>query len=450
MSAMRGGLRATAALVALACAGGVYAQSAAAAGSVSPRILSLTSSVRTVPARGGAVKLSARVAGATRCTFTGVGSAFASTARVVSVACASGRATVTVHVVPNALTRAASVRVILTAVPASGRAAQRTITLKQAAAAGSSNTTPPPAAALAIATTTLGGATVGVAYTGSLAATGGTAPYAWAVGTGALPQGIALGQNGTFSGSPVRAGQFAFAATVTDAKGQTATGSFSITVTAVTVRVAQSQQSTNWSGYSLDGGPFTYATGTFNVPTLTNTFGTADDSQWVGVDGDTPGDEDLIQAGVAEDFSSFGGLDIYAWWEILPAAETRIQTISVQPGDSVTVTLRQLSAGSWSISVVDNTSGQSFQTTQSYNGAGSSAEWIVEAPTLGSGRIATLGPYTPNVTFSNMSWTGTGTVFNPISLSQRGGTVSVPSTLSADQTSFTVAYGSAVPPAPVP
>lgn len=447
---MRGGLRATAALVALVCAGGVYAQSAAAARTVAPKILSLTSSVRTVPAKGGAVKLSARVSGAARCTFTGRGAAFASTARVVSVGCASGHATVTVHVVPNSLTKTMSVRVTLKAAPASGKAVLRTITLQQASAGGSVNTPNPPSAPLAITTTTLAGGTVGVAYTGTLTASGGTMPYDWSLDSGSLPTGLALGQDGTFIGSPSGSGQYSFVVRVTDAQGRTATVSLSITVAAVTVRVAPSQQSTNWSGYALDGGPFTRASGTFNVPTLTNTFGSASDSQWIGVDGDQPGNEDLIQAGVAEDFSSFGGLDIYAWWEILPASETRIESLAVQPGDSVTVTLQQLAAGSWSIGVVDNTSGQSFSTTQAYNGRGDSAEWIVEAPTLGSGRISSLGPYTPDVTFSNMSWTGTGTVFNPISLSQHGGTVSVPSPLSPDQTSFTVAYGSAVPPAPTP
>jgi len=442
---VRVGLRATAVAAVLLVAGVSVAQASAV--TPAPRILSLAASTQSVPAAGGAVRLTARVANATRCTFTGAGSAFAATARSVTVGCASGRASVTVHVVANALMRPASVPVTLKAISGS-RSVLRTVTLTQAAAQGASNGSNPPAAPLQITSSALPSGTVGLAYTGSITASGGTTPYAWTVDSGSPPPGLTLGGDGTLSGAPTRSGQALFVVRVTDAKGLTATASLSITVVPATVQVAPAQQSTNWSGYSLDGGPFTRASGTFNVPTLTNTFGSASDSQWVGIDGDTSGNDNLIQAGVAEDFSSFGGLETYAWWEILPAAETRIPTMSVHAGDSMTVTIVRVTSGSWSIAVVDNTTGQSFTTVQAYSGAGSSVEWIVEAPTVSFNRIATLGPYTPNVTFTNMSWTGAGSVFNPISLSQRGGTVSVPSALSSSQTSFTVAYGSTVPPAP--
>ena len=57
-----------------------------------------------------------------------------------------------------------------------------------------------------------------------LAATGGRQPYTWAVAAGgALPDGIALGPDGTVSGTPVAAGSFGLAVTVTDSYGTTAT-----------------------------------------------------------------------------------------------------------------------------------------------------------------------------------------------------------------------------------
>ena len=60
-------------------------------------------------------------------------------------------------------------------------------------------------------------AEVGVPFRGSLVASGGQSPYTWAA-TG-LPAGLALGADGTFSGSPRRAGGFTFTAHVTDARG---------------------------------------------------------------------------------------------------------------------------------------------------------------------------------------------------------------------------------------
>ncbi|HEY3356767.1 MAG TPA: putative Ig domain-containing protein, partial [Polyangia bacterium] len=57
------------------------------------------------------------------------------------------------------------------------------------AAAGQAPPPPPP---VAITTTSLPGATVGVAYSATLAAGGGTAPYTWAVTAGALPAGLTL------------------------------------------------------------------------------------------------------------------------------------------------------------------------------------------------------------------------------------------------------------------
>ncbi len=80
--------------------------------------------------------------------------------------------------------------------------------------------TPPPA--LDVRTTTLPSGTEDVLYPNvSLVATGGTAPYSWAVLSGALPSGMSLSSAGVLSGTPTAAGSFEFVVRVTDAVSAT-------------------------------------------------------------------------------------------------------------------------------------------------------------------------------------------------------------------------------------
>ncbi len=77
---------------------------------------------------------------------------------------------------------------------------------------------------------TLTGATVGLAYSDVVTATGGKAPYTWSLLSGALPPGISLATSGTVSGNPTTAGPGIFAVQAVDATGAVANGSISITV----------------------------------------------------------------------------------------------------------------------------------------------------------------------------------------------------------------------------
>ncbi|MDX8450143.1 putative Ig domain-containing protein [Mesorhizobium sp. VK3C] len=84
--------------------------------------------------------------------------------------------------------------------------------------------------------TTLADATMGQAYSATLnPATGGTAPYTYAVTGGALPPGVTLSSAGTLSGAPSAAGNFNFTVTATDSSGgtgpYTANQSYSLAVT---------------------------------------------------------------------------------------------------------------------------------------------------------------------------------------------------------------------------
>ena len=87
-------------------------------------------------------------------------------------------------------------------------------------------------APLQITTVTLPGATVGQWYQAYLNATGGTQPYSWtlAPGSGPLPPGLSLYNDGSISGSPLASGTFNFTVRVTDSRGTNASRGLSITV----------------------------------------------------------------------------------------------------------------------------------------------------------------------------------------------------------------------------
>jgi len=87
------------------------------------------------------------------------------------------------------------------------------------------------ATALTIATSApLPDGAVGSAYTQTLAATGGTAPYTWSRSAGALPPGVSLSTGGLLAGTPTTPGNYGFTAQVTDAGGLVTAKAFSILV----------------------------------------------------------------------------------------------------------------------------------------------------------------------------------------------------------------------------
>ena len=63
---------------------------------------------------------------------------------------------------------------------------------------------------------------VSVPYQASLTATGGSGTFTWSLGSGSLPRGVTLAQDGSLSGTPRESGRFAFQAKVTDSEGRSA------------------------------------------------------------------------------------------------------------------------------------------------------------------------------------------------------------------------------------
>ncbi|ELM3721176.1 putative Ig domain-containing protein, partial [Aeromonas hydrophila] len=115
---------------------------------------------------------------------------------------------------------------------------------------------------------TLSNGSVGTAYSQTITASGGSAPYSYAITAGALPEGLSLNAtSGLISGTPSTAGTTELAITVTDANGATSLQNFSITISAMEISVPASSQ-TLAAGQSATvdltqgatGGPFTQAT----------------------------------------------------------------------------------------------------------------------------------------------------------------------------------------------
>jgi hypothetical protein len=150
-------------------------------------------------------------------------------------------------------------------------------------------------------------------------------------------------------------------------------------------------QSVNWSGYDVTGGPFTSATATWTQPAVKasgDTFSAV--GIWVGLDGDGSGTVEQIGT-VAY---SEGTVGYAAWYEMYPGYPVTIG-MSIHPGDLMTGAVTWIKPATFILSLVNHTTGRSYQTTQfmSVPPALASAEVIVEAPGAGD-RIVPLADFT--------------------------------------------------------
>jgi hypothetical protein len=110
---------------------------------------------------------------------------------------------------------------------------------------------------------TLLAGTVATAYSQAITASGGTAPYSYAVTAGALPAGLSLNpSNGTLAGTPTASGTFNFTVTATDASTgsgpYTGARSYTLNIAGPTLTLWTGTTSTDW---------FTASNWTAGVPT---------------------------------------------------------------------------------------------------------------------------------------------------------------------------------------
>ena len=96
---------------------------------------------------------------------------------------------------------------------------------------------------------------IGMAYTDTLTAAGGTPPYTFSISAGTLPAGLTLNAStGVVSGTPTTAGTSSFTVKVTDAKSATATFATSITILSSILTIAM----TSSVATAAPGGKVTY------------------------------------------------------------------------------------------------------------------------------------------------------------------------------------------------
>jgi hypothetical protein len=86
------------------------------------------------------------------------------------------------------------------------------------------------AGALSLSPESLVDATRDQPYSQTLTASGGTAPFAFALTNGALPAGLALGADGTITGTPTDIGASSFTVQATDSLGWTGQRDYTVTV----------------------------------------------------------------------------------------------------------------------------------------------------------------------------------------------------------------------------
>jgi len=175
--------------------------------------------------------------------------------------------------------------------------------------------------------------------------------------------------------------------------------------------------STNWAGYAVTmanaGTPLTSVSGSWVVPAVIDCPKSLEESSfWVGIDGFQKTATTVEQIGTDSDCDKGnkknpGGPTYYAWWELYPqttvtvpaaklpvAAGDTMQASVTGSGSSFTLTIQNLTLGGPAFSITESTAAAA---------ANSSAEWIVEAPSVCSGGSCVTSKLAD---FSIVSFTG--------------------------------------------
>ncbi|NEN83581.1 hypothetical protein G3T11_14905 [Paenibacillus elgii] len=210
-------------------------------------------------------------------------------------------------------------------------------------------------------------------------------------------------------------------------------------------RVRPGWKSGNWSGYALKKAKknsFRSISGYWIVPRVKPGKKNGFSSAWIGIDGF--GNPSLIQTGTQQDYKQ-GKAVYYAWWEILPAPETRI-SYPVSPHDLMYARISKQCKNKWLIVLRNKTKGWTFRKVKKYTGPATTAEWIMEAPSINN-KTTRLAHYR-KMLFKRCRVNDKNPLLKPSQrgiMIQNGRIVSTPSLPGKKRDSFFVAYGGKPP-----
>jgi Peptidase A4 family len=201
-------------------------------------------------------------------------------------------------------------------------------------------------------------------------------------------------------------------------------------------KISQSTSS-NWSGYSAINGRYTSVSASWKQPTASCTSATTYSSFWVGLDGD--GSNTVEQTGTSADCSG-GQPRYYAWYEMYPKFPVNL-SLTISAGDSISGSVTTDGGGRFTLTITNNSNGQSFTTTQKLPRASlASAEAIAEAPS-GSGGVLPLTNF-GTASFSSTMVNGQPIGdFNPDRIDMvSGSTIKAQTSTLSGGTNFSVAW----------
>jgi hypothetical protein len=169
-----------------------------------------------------------------------------------------------------------------------------------------------------------------------------------------------------------------------------ALANLAVALVAAPAAIADNVQSSNWAGYAAHRGgvKFKRISGTWRQPKATCTPGHATySSVWVGLGGYSPSSKALEQIGGEVDCNARGKVVSSAWYELVPAPSRTIR-MQVRPGDELRATVT-VTGHDVHLSLRNLTKRHSFTRTVKVSQLDvSSAEWILETPSLCSGGVA--------------------------------------------------------------
>jgi hypothetical protein len=156
----------------------------------------------------------------------------------------------------------------------------------------------------------------------------------------------------------------------------------------------------NWAGIGIesDGSPIISVSGTWNVPNLNVPVGLQDgisciNSVWIGIDGFSPPNSDILQAGVDLKVTRQAGVlnvEILPWWEWWKGQSFYFDGFPVSPGDTISCNISSAAGGTIGTLYMSNLISGHHVSLPIPAPAGTTligncAEWIVERQTFDSG-----------------------------------------------------------------